>query len=99
MAVNQARRQLAEFPGEKSPGLIEAVAKRRPVLGRRRTDEFPGENPPASLKLMPFRQNICVVFESFPGEKSPGLIEAEMHGSVETPSLADVSGGEIPRPH
>ena len=91
-------RGLSPFPGEKSPGLIEAVpgtppsprgatgfrgrnppaslkhnARRR----RRRAADgrFRGRNPPASLKLHdPVHSESCL--GGFPGEKSPGLIEA-----------------------
>ena len=90
------------FPGEKSPGLIEARRSRssnsldtvlvsfrgrnppaslklrygwqRPAgsAGQR----FRGRNPPASLKQLRLMHYPLVRLERFPGEKSPGLIEA-----------------------
>ena len=39
-----------------------------------------------------------MLFSMFPGEKSSGLIEANAQGELTNPR-ADVSGGEIPRPH
>ena len=88
------------FPGEKSPGLIEAAkssTRPRPWRGFRgrnppaslkhgRQDDaaghaaprpgFRGRNPPASLKLGCAPQQDAVGRAGFPGEKSPGLIEA-----------------------
>ena len=61
------------FPGEKSPGLIEAPGAGR--TARLPAASFRGRNPPASLKPAADRA-VHGVVEGFPGEKSPGLIEA-----------------------
>ena len=68
------------FPGEKSPGLIEAFDDQ---LNLKAAVCFRGRNPPASLKLH------CLAgfgkrCASFPGEKSPGLIEAPVAVRVST---------------
>ena len=108
------------FPGEKSPGLIEALSPGRDLPRRtcfrgrnppaslklqvilaadrgRLAGRFRGRNPPASLKLDPIR-HLAQQQPEFPGEKSPGLIEASSP-SRPVPAARDVSGGEIPRPH
>ena len=64
-----------KFPGEKSPGLIEARPPRRRRPGRAGS-RFRGRNPPASLKLEDSSDDRLPVRSEFPGEKSPGLIEA-----------------------
>ena len=64
---------VAEFPGEKSSGLIEAEGS--VYLLDTVENSFRGRNPPASLK-----QIVCGSLDRtsirFPGEKSSGLIEA-----------------------
>ena len=110
-----------KFPGEKSPGLIEAshsATRRRwhqmRFRGRnppaslklcssstdsRLPSSFRGRNPPASLKHDRAWADMTLAAEVFPGEKSPGLIEAGLVGGHGAPQRLDVSGGEIPRPH
>ena len=61
---------------------------------------FRGRNPPASLKRAPSRAVVARgLARAFPGEKSPGLIEATCPLTGAAGHDAQVSGGEIPRPH
>ena len=84
------------FPGEKSPGLIEARAARSRCWRSGRC--FRGRNPPASLKRLAMVEVAGRRRVLFPGEKSPGLIEALLREAGPAGERG-VSGGEIPRPH
>ena len=93
MPAGADRRQ---FPGEKSPGLIEA-AMDAPSAARSRA--FPGEKSPGLIEARERGPVTGDMGAGFPGEKSPGLIEANRFGSENDRSVRQVSGGEIPRPH
>ena len=61
------------FPGEKSPGLIEARRYSTHSDGR---SPFPGEKSPGLIEARPGGYCVWKNVTPFPGEKSPGLIEA-----------------------
>ena len=74
------RVQLRRFPGEKSPGLIEARKRASAAVTVRRL-AFPGEKSPGLIEAIPVGGYLKEVDDEFPGEKSPGLIEAmPVHG-------------------
>ena len=86
------------FPGEKSPGLIEARF-RSTSAGGSRLVTFPGEKSPGLIEAAASWKTRAPVPAAFPGEKSPGLIEAPGAAGPAAPWRVRVSGGEIPRPH
>ena len=62
------------FPGEKSPGLIEAQLRPDHKTG---IGQFPGEKSPGLIEAtMDCMYRRIANMAMFPGEKSPGLIEA-----------------------
>ena len=83
------------FPGEKSPGLIEA--RRRRHRSARRSASFPGEKSPGLIEA-------AAAYGRIPGDRrfrgrNPPASLKLGDRAAGAAGAADVSGGEIPRPH
>ena len=66
-------RELSRFPGEKSPGLIEARPSRP---SRERTWRFPGEKSPGLIEATtPARSSSCVPHRCFRGRNPPASLK------------------------
>ena len=63
------------FRGRNPPASLKPDTVQRACSGPWGTPGFRGRNPPASLKLLPAGA-VAAALPRFPGEKSPGLIEA-----------------------